>query len=339
MGESMNNHRSRLRAGFCGYHGCILFTACLLFVFSAQSGYGQENIAKYPSRPITLIEPTPPGSEADIPVRLIAKSAEKFLGQTMVIVNKAGGSQAIGIAATAAAKPDGYTIGHAGHPGLFFAPLMDKVPYHPVKDIKQIMQFGYLNIAVTVKGDSPFQGFKDIVEFARKNPKKLTYGTAGSGTAGNLLMEQIARKEKVQFTHIPFKGSPETQAALMGGHILVGTGGFTHSLVEDKQIRLVLLIAEKRSSEYPQVPILSDLGYDIPAPMLLNIVGPKGLPQEIVKKLDDAFAKAMNEPMFFTRMKELRLTMFYRNSQDLEKYVAENYEAFSKIISEMGLAK
>jgi tripartite-type tricarboxylate transporter receptor subunit TctC len=336
----MKTSKTLLRAGFRWQEVSFVFILGLLLAcLPARSGFGQENIAKYPSRPITLIEPTPPGSEADIPVRLIAKAAEKFLGQPIIIVNKAGGSQAIGIAATASAKPDGYTIGHAGHPGLFFAPLMDKVPYHPVKDLREIMQFGYLNIAVTVKGDSPFAGFKDIVEFARKNPKKLTYGTAGSGTAGNLLMEQIARKEKVQFTHIPFKGSPETQAALMGGHILVGTGGFTHALVEDKQIRLVLLIAEKRSPAYPQVSILSDLGYDIPAPMLLNIVGPKGLPQEMVKKLDDAFAKAMNEPIFITQMKDLRLTMFYRNSQDLEKYVAENYEAFAKIIGEMGLAK
>ena len=317
----------------------VLLALTLFLVIPARSGYG-EDVDKYPSRPITLIQPSPAGSGSDLPVRLIAKGAEKYLGQPIVIVNKAGGSQSIGIAATATAKPDGYTIGHAGHPGIFFAPLMEKLPYHPVKDLKQIMQFGFLHIGITVKGDSPFKSFKDVIDYARKNPKGLTYGTAGSGTAGNLVMEQIARKEKVQFTHIPFKGAPETQAALLGGHILVGTGTFTESLVESGEIRVVLLLAENPSAFYPKTPILKDFGYeDVPAPWLLNIVGPRSLPGEIVRKLDNAFAKAMNDPLFINGMKELRLTPYYRNNKQLDEYVARNYEVYAKIIKEMGLAK
>jgi hypothetical protein len=158
--------------------------------------------------------------------RLICKEAEKSLGQPIVPLNKPGGSFSIAIAAIASSTPDGYTIGYAGHPGMFVVPLTEKVPYHPVKDLKQIMQFGFLNIAVTVKGDSPFKKFEDIVTYARQNPKKLTYGSAGEGSFGHLGMELIAKREKVQFTHIPFKGSPETQVALLGGHILVGTGEF-----------------------------------------------------------------------------------------------------------------
>jgi tripartite-type tricarboxylate transporter receptor subunit TctC len=323
------------------YAGVVLALSLLLAYLPARAGYGEESeVAKYPSRPITLIQPSPAGSGSDVPVRLIAKGAEKYLGQPIVIVNKAGGSQAIGIAAVATAKPDGYTIGHAGHPGIFFAPLMEKLPYHPVKDLRQIMQFGYLHIGITVKGDSPFKSFKDIIDYARKNPKNLTYGTAGSGTAGHLVMEQIARKEKVQFTHIPFKGAPETQAALLGGHILVGTGTFTEALVESGQIRLVFLIAEHQSAAYPQAPTLKDLGYeDIPAPWLLNIVGPKGLPGDVVRKLEDAFTKAMNDSLFINGMKDLRLPPFHRNSKQLEDYVTRNYEVFARIIKEMGLAR
>jgi len=282
--------------------------------------------------------PTPAGSTADIPCRVLVKEAEKFLGQPIVVVNKPGASQAIGIAAIATAKPDGYTIGYAGHPGIFFAPLMEKVPYHPVKDLKPIVQFGYLNIAVTVKGDSPFKSFKDLVDFARKNPKKMAYGSSGTGTVGKVLMEQIARREGVQFTHIPFKGSSESQVALLGGHILAGTGGFTPPLIESGQIRLLLLIAEKRSTEYPEVPIMKDLGYDIPAPLISIVIGPKGLPDEIVKRLEGALTKAMNEPAFLKVMKDILQTVVYRSSSELDDYVARNYETFAKIIKEMGLA-
>jgi tripartite-type tricarboxylate transporter receptor subunit TctC len=281
----------------------------------------------------------PAGASSDLSFRLICKEAEKFLGQPIVTINKPGGSFTVGISAIASSKPDGYTIGYAGHPGMFVPPLTEKIPYHPVNDLREIMQYGILNISVTVRGDSAFGSWKDIIAFARNNPKKLTYGSAGTGSFGHLAMEQIAKREKVQFTHIPFKGSPETQAALLGGHIMVGTGDFNFSLLESGEIRLILLVAEKQSPYYPNTPILRDLGYDIPTPTFLNIAGPKGLPDEIVKKLDDAFSKAMKEPAFIKGMQDLRFTVFYRNGKELDHYVAANYEAFTKLLKEQGIIK
>ena len=333
----MGSHRLLSNQAFVLVFAVSFALAPLLFAPSADA-QGTET-AKYPTRAITFIVPTPAGSEADIPFRMITKEAEKFLGQPIVIVNKPGASMTIGIAAIATAKPDGYTIGHAGHPGMFFAPFMDKVPYHPVKDLKQIMQFGNINIAVFTKNDSTFKTFKDVVDFARKDPKKLTYGTSGTGTSAHVAMETIAKREGVQFTIIPFKGSPETQAALLGGHVLIATGGFSHALVEAGQTRLLLLLAETRSPAYPDVPILKDLGYDIPAPTMLNVVAPRGLPEEIARKLEDAFTKTMSEPAFIKGMKDLRLTVLYRNSTQLEEYVALNYEVMGRLLKQMGFAK
>jgi tripartite-type tricarboxylate transporter receptor subunit TctC len=329
----MKTHRAKLRVTFS------LWVLIIVIPLLTGPGYAQEDVAKFPSRPITFIIPIPPGGASDASCRLISKEAEKFLGQPIVCVNKPGGSFAIAIAAIASSNPDGYTIGYAGHPGLFVTPLTGKVPYHPVRDLKQIMQYGYLNIAVTVKGDSPFKKFEDVVVYARQNPKKLTYGSAGVGSFGHLGMEEIARREKVQFTHIPFKGSPETQVALLGGHILVATGDFNYSQLEAEQIRLLFLIGEERSPDYPQTPILKDLGYDIPAPTFLNVAGPKGLSEGIVKRLEDAFTRAMKEPAFTKGMKDLRLTVAYRNNKEMDDYVARNVEAFSKLLKEIGLLK
>ena len=312
----------------------------LAAVFFPTPGLAQQTEGgRYPTKPITFIVPIPPGGSADASCRLISKEAEKFLGQPIVVVNKPGGSFAIAIATIASSKPDGYTIGYAGHPGMFVTPLTGKVPYHPVRDLREIMQFGYLNISVTVKGDSSFTNFMDIVAWARQHPKKLTYGSAGVGSFGHLAMEQVAKKENVQFTHIPFKGSPETQAALLGGHILVATGDFNYSSLEAGQIRLVLLITESPSPDYPKTPILRDLGYNIPAPTVLNIAGPKGMPDDVVKRLDDAFTKAMKEPTFIKGMRDLKLTTFYRNGKDLDSYVAANFDAFEKLLKEEGLIK
>jgi len=312
----------------------------LAAVFFPTPGLAQQTEGgRYPTKPITFIVPIPPGGSADASCRLISREAEKFLGQPIVVVNKPGGSFAIAIATIASSKPDGYTIGYAGHPGMFVTPLTNTVPYHPVRDIREIMQFGYLNIGVTVKGDSSFKNFMDVVAWARQHPNKLTYGSAGIGSFGHLALEQVAKKENVQFNHIPFKGSAETQVALLGGHILVATGDFNYSSLESGQIRLVLLITESQSPDYPKTPILRDLGYNIPAPTVLNIAGPKGMPDDVVKRLDDAFSKAMKEPTFIKGMRDLKLTTFYRNGKDLDSYVAANFDAFEKLLKEEGLIK
>jgi tripartite-type tricarboxylate transporter receptor subunit TctC len=255
-----------------------------------------------------------------------------------VPVNKPGGSLTIGVAAVATAKPDGYSIGISIHSPLFVVPHLEKIPYHPLKDLRQIMQFAGFNFGVVVKNDSSFKEFKDIVAYARLNPKKLTYGAATHAMA-HLIMEQIAKREQVQFSQIPYRGTGEQELALLGEHILLGVGDFSYSLIEAGQTRLVLLFREERSEEYPQAPILEDLGYDIPCATFMGVQCPRGTPDGIAKKLEDAFTNAMKEPAFIKGMKELHVPIFYRNNKDLEDYVVHNYEVFGKLIKEIGLNK
>jgi tripartite-type tricarboxylate transporter receptor subunit TctC len=311
----------------------------VLFLIVLISGYAEGQEIKYPTRPITYIMPFPAGNTSDLAVRLIAKEAEKFLGQPITVVNKAGASGTLGTAALAAAKPDGYTIGHLGSSALFLLPYFEKLPYHPVNDFTYILQFGAFNMGVVVKADSPFKGFKDLIEYARQNPKKLTYGTNGVNSVQHLIMELISRKEKIQMTHIPFKGASEGEMALLGGHIMCQVGDFSYSLIEGKQARVILILRQEKSAEYPDVPVLKDLGYDFWEPAFMNVTVPKGIPEEIFKKLEEAFTKAMKEPGFIKGMKEIRMPIFYRNSKELKDYVAYNYEFWGKFLREMGLAK
>ena len=315
------------------------FLSCIIFILLfSELGYSQEaEIEKFPSRPITFIVPLPPGGESDLAVRLITKEAEKYLRQPIVVVNKPGAAMGIGTAAIASANPDGYTIGNTGGPSLYFNPLLEKVPYHPIKDLQMIIQFGSSNFGVIVKADSPFKSFKDLIDFARQNPRKLTYGTTGRKNLQHYTMQRIAKKEGIQIINIPFKGTTEAQTALLGGHIQFAVGDFSYSLVEAGQMRLLMLMKEEPSPDYPRTPILKDFGYDYPYPMFKGIFGPKGIPEGIVKKLEEAFAKAMKEPGFIKGMKELRLPILYRGSKELSDYLARNYEAFSKLLKEEGL--
>lgn len=328
-----------MKPHFTKLNAPLLLSIVFAFLFG-EFGYCQDvEVAKFPSRPITYIVPVPPGGGTDLSIRLIAKEAEKYLGQPIAVVNKPGAALTIGTAAIASAKPDGYTIGFSGGPPLFLTPLLEKVPYHPLKDFTMIMQYGSFNFGVYVKGDSPFKSFKNLITFARQNPKKLTYGTVGTNSMGHLTLEDIAKKENVEITHIPFKGTPEVQTALLGGHVIAGAGDFNFSFVEAGQIRLSLLLRDEHSAEYPEVPILKDLGYDNPYPMIIGIIGPKGIPEGIVKKLEDAFTKAMNEPTFIKGMKDLRLPIAYRNGKELNEYIVRNYHFFSNLLKEKGLIK
>ncbi len=304
----------------------------------AQSGYAQdEEVTRFPSRPITFIQPFLAGSPADNAIRLLSKEAEKFLGQSIIVVNKPGASGVIGVAAIASAKPDGYTIGNAPQTPMFVAPHLEKVPYHPVNDIKMIMQFGSFTMGLGVRFDSSIKSFQELIDYARQNPAKLTYGTSGANSMQSIILEQIAKKEKVQFTHVPFKSTVQSQTALLGGHVLAVAGDFNYRLIDAKQIRLLTLFREERAAEFPQTPILRDVGYDFPIPMMVNVAGPKGIPEGIVRKLEDAFTKAMKEPAFVKETKDLRFPIVYRNSSDLNAYVAHNYATYGRMLKDMGL--
>jgi len=318
-----------------------LFFILVLSFYYTELAYPQEaKTAKYPTKPITFIVALPPGNPTDLAVRLICKEAEKYLKQPLVVSNKAGGGGSIGTAAIAAGKPDGYTIGFPMRTSMFISPYLEKVPYHPIKDFKQIMQFGAVDYAVAVKANSPFKDLKDIVAYARQNPQKLTYGSMSGISIHGLAFEEVAEREKVEFTHIPFKGTVDAQTALLGGHVLVGLGNFNYSLIESRQIRIVVLLNEERLEEnYPGVPILKDYGYDIPSPSTQSIAGPNGLPENVVKTLEEAFTKAMKEPAFVNGMKNLRLPIIYRTGKQMDEYVAQNYEYYGRLLKQKGLIK
>lgn len=316
----------------------VFLSVPILFVSIFLAALGQaEDIAKYPSRPITYFQPFPAGTSGDLGIRLMCKAAGDILGQPIVIVNKPGASGSLGINAIATAKPDGYTVGNTPMSPMLTQPLLEKVPYHPIKDLRMIIQWAGFNHGLVVRADAPFKGFKDIIAYARQNPGKVTYGTAGAQSMGYITMKQIAKKENVQMVHIPYKGTTEAETDLLGGNLTFALGGFMYPQIEAGRTRLLFLLKDEPSAEYPQTPILKDLGYDFPYPAFYTVAGPKGLPEGIVKKLEAAFTKAIKDPAFVKGMKELRLPIVYRNSKELSAYMASRYDYFTKYFKETNL--
>lgn len=312
----------------------ILSASLICFGLSCLGAFSAElEESDYPTRPINLIIPLPAGNPADFATRLIAKEAEKYLKQPIIPINKAGGSLSVGTAAIAMAKPDGYTIGSSMHAPMVVVPHLQKVPYDPIKDFRQIMQFGSYNFGIIVKYDSPFKEFKDVIAYARQNPNKLTYGTTSYGLL-HFVMEQILRKEKVRVTRIPTKGTAETEISLLGGHIDIGVVELNYSSIEAKQTRVLLVLRDEHSDEYPGIPILKDLGYEVPCPIFMGIQAPKGVPDGIVKKLESGFTHAMKEPTFIKGMREIRYPIVHRNSNELTKFISDSVKLYEQIVKE-----
>jgi len=294
---------------------------------------------KYPAKPITLIIGYPAGGSVDTCARPFANAASKLLGQPFVIVNKPGGGSSVAIAGLKNEKPDGYTIGLLIS-GAVMSQHMRKVPYDTATDFTPIMQYGVYLYGLVVRSDSPWNTFKEFVDYAKANPGKIRYSTAGPGTPQHLVMERLAMREKIKWTHIPFEGGAPAVAALLGGHVEASsqtTEWKKH--VEAGRLRLLTVYGEKRMIDFPEVPTLVDLGYPIIAPSLGSVVGPKGLSPAVVETLHGAFRKAMEDPDFIRISRQMDMPPVYRGPQELAKHLVEMNEEVGSLIRTLGLRK
>jgi tripartite-type tricarboxylate transporter receptor subunit TctC len=312
------------------YGVAVLFL--VLFLFTTGPVHGQSD---FPNKPINLIMVQPAGGSADLNARLIARLAEKHLGQPVVVVNKPGGSGTIGTAAIAAAKPDGYTIGTLGNSPVVMVPHMTKLSYDPLKDFDPILQFGVNNWAISVRYDSPYKTLKEVVDYARENPGVLTYGTGGPFSSTHIAMFMVTKESKVEMVHVPFKGGPESLTAVMGGHITLAVGDFSAQLVKAKKMRVLAMILDERWPDFPDIPTLKELGYSTTFPFFIGLGGPKGLPEPVIKRLEDAFTKATQDPEFAPGMRAIGVPVYYRNRKDFTAFITKSYEQMGDIIQEM----
>lgn len=312
-----------------------LFSATI-FAALAVSAAAQN----YPTKQVSLIVPWPAGGSTDIAMRAIAEAASKHLGQPIVVDNRAGGSGTVGPAQMAAtAKPDGYTIAQIPIT-VFRLPLMQETPWDADKDFTYIVHLTGYTFGVTVKADSEFKTWDDVVKFAKANPGKVTYATPGAGTSLHIGMEQIAAQAGIKLTQVPLKGGAETNAAVLGGHtMLQADSSGWKGLVEAKQLRLLMIWTENPSPNYPGVPTLKQLGYPFVFDSPFGIAGPKGMDPKIVKAIHDAFKKAMDDPAIQATLAKYDMVVNYKNTADYVKFVKEVTNAEQKVVNSLGLKK
>ncbi len=279
---------------------------CWLFLVSLESNAAET----YPNRPIEITIGYAPGAGTDLGTRMIAEQAKKDLGQDIVCVNKPGGAGRIALTLIAKAKPDGYSLAATTDSAIIAVPHLEKVPYKSLEDFTFISQFGTLDFGVTVAQDSPFKTFKDVIQFARSNPDKLTLGIIGVGSADHVAFQALAHLENLKIKFVPFAGAAPAMTALLGGHIMMSSpasSGYAPH-VKAKTARLLATLGEERMEQYPDVPTLKELGY--PSLVFQSwyvISGPKNMEKPVVTKLANSFRKAMATPEFIRVAKDLEI--------------------------------
>ena len=305
--------------------------AAALALCAAQSAWAQA----FPAKPITLVCPWPPGGSTDTHLRQFAAIAAKHLGQNVVIENKPGASGMLGPVAVSRMAPDGYNLSQLPV-SAYRVPHIQKVDWDPLNDFTYIIGITGYTFGVVVKSDSQFKTFKELIEFARANPGKMSFGSTGTGTSPHLLMEEVGMKTGVQFLHVPFKGNADSTQALMGGHIMAqsdATGWGRH--VDAGAFRLLVTFGEKRTKW--NAPTAKELGIDIVSYSPYGIVGPKGMDPRVVKILHDAFKKTLDDPEHMKVLAQLDQVYWYKSSDEYRQWAADTLRAERATIERVGL--
>ena len=317
--------------------------ACLTAIGAAALGAAMPLRAQdtYPSRPIRLMVGFGAGGPTDITFRKLAELASRQLGQTIIVENKPGVGATLAPSSMAKLdKPDGYTVA-AGTAGLLRVPHMQKVDWDPLRDFTWIIGLGGYTFVLAVRADAPYKTAAELLAWAKANPGKLTIGTAGAGTTMHLLSEALGAAAGADVTHVGFKSSAEAATNLLGGHTLaaVDAAGSLLPHVEAGKLRILMSFDEQPPEWLPGVPTARNLGYDLAYPAPYGLVGPKGMPADVVKKLHDAFKAAIDSAEYRKLLETLRQTYWYRSPEAYEKWAREFYTSERSLVERAKLQR
>ena len=292
----------------------------------------------FPNKPLRYICPWPAGGSTDAVMRALAESAAKTLGQPIIVDNKPGAGGMLGANELVNARPDGYTLSQLPH-GVFRIPHMQKVQFDTLKDFTWIACLTGYTFGLVVPVDSPIKSIKDLIDFARANPEKFTYGSTGIGTSPHLAVEEFAQRAGIKLTHVPFKGNADNMQAILGGHTMGAsdaTGWGPH--VEAGKLRLLATYGSKRTKRWPNVPTLDELGFKTVSDSPFGVCGPKGMDPAVVRLLHDAFKKTLDDSAVLATFDKYDQTVIYMNTDEYTRFARESFGAEKATIDRLGLA-
>lgn len=296
----------------------------------------------WPSRPIRLIVPFPPGGPTDIMGRTAAKVMGEKLGQSVVVENKAGAGGNIGTDAVAKATPDGYTIGLSAISSLAIAPsLYPKLPFSVEKDLAPISLVGFTPCAIVAHPSAPFNDLKGLIAYAKANPGKLSFGTSGIGTSTHLAAELLQSSAGIKLNHVPYKGTAQIAQDLLGGVIpLSFESSLTTTLpnVKEGKLKVIAVTSAQRSRALPNVPTVMEqgiAGFDVVT--WFGLIGPAALPPAIRDKIAESWKAGAATPTAIAAFDQIGADLKVTSPQQFGAFIHAESERWGALIRKLGI--
>lgn len=306
----------------------LSFAVLFLTIVSPRLSSAED----FPNRPITIVVNFAAGGLTDVVVRLMAPVAEKELGQPVIVANKPGGGGAVGLTELSRSKPDGYTIGTLTIGAMTVVPVLQKVAYSPFKSFDYISGVARNLYGIYARADSPFNSIKDVVQAARKDPGKITFGTMSPAIATGL--RAVEAKEKIKLTFIPFRSGTLGVTNLVGGHtdLAIAVSSEAAQFVENKQIKVLAVASTERWPSLPNVPTLMELGYEIDLSGWWGFGAPVGVPKERLQVFYGALKKAANNSKVRATLEKMQVAAPYITGEKLKEIFQKRSEQWQPFL-------
>jgi len=310
----------------------ILVFVMLVIVLSFSFTWAGE----YPSKPITLLIPFGAGGSTDLLGRALANSTEKYLGQPIVPINKTGAAGAIMYQTLKNSKPDGHTIGWSSL-SVNTCTNIGNVPFK-YDAFVHVARIGYSGMPIAVRADAPWKTVAEFVAYAKKNPGKIKIGNAGTGSGTHLTAVLVEKALGVKVVHVPI-GAKRRVPSLLGGEVQAICTPLPEAAPQVKagQARFLMITTAKRDPMFPNIPTLKDLGYDVDIELFNSISVPKGTPESVISKIEEAFTKGSKGPVFVKVANQKGFIISVLGREEFGKYIAMQDAKIAKAMKVAGL--
>ena len=303
----------------------------------ASSAFAQAN---FPAKPITMVVGFEPGGGTDTVARIVAKTLGDNLRQQVVVENRAGAGGNIAVDFVAKSAPDGYTVVLANVGAIAVNPHMIKVPYDPLRDLTPIVMASVFANVLVVQPSLPVKSIADYVKLAREKPGTITYASSGVGGAGHLAGELLRLVAKIDIVHVPYKGGGPAMQGFLGGQVdsFFATPTSSGGQVKAGKARAIATTGSRRAALLPDVPTVAESGY--PGYEALNwyaYFGPRGMPKDIVERLNRELTKALNDAETTALLHKQGVEPQPGTPEELARYVEREYETWGRVVKEAGI--